>query len=229
LVPGYAKRTITPLRIAGRIVVGFAVRSVRRPGASTQLTGRLGPHRCQAKREVAGEMQRYLLKGAVALSVIVAIGFPTGTVLACVGDCNNDNMVTVNEILTMVNIALGSGDAADCMAGDRNGDQTITVDEILAAVGSALTGCNAPTPTPIPGCHSDADCTDPRYPNCGPDGNCWTLPCSDVCSGGQSCCGGDYPYCGPDGSCWNVPCATLCGSTCCNSTQTCQNNTSCSP
>ena len=50
-------------------------------------------------------------------------------------------MVTVDEILTMVNIALGNTPVADCVAGDRNGDGTITVDEILAAVNNALSGC----------------------------------------------------------------------------------------
>jgi hypothetical protein len=50
-------------------------------------------------------------------------------------------MVTVDEILTMVNIALGNTPVTDCLAGDRNGDEMITVDEILAAVNNALTGC----------------------------------------------------------------------------------------
>jgi hypothetical protein len=50
-------------------------------------------------------------------------------------------MVTVDEILTMVNIALGNVPVADCLAGDRNQDGTITVDEILTAVYKALNGC----------------------------------------------------------------------------------------
>jgi hypothetical protein len=51
-------------------------------------------------------------------------------------------MVTVDEILTMVNIALGTTPVEDCRAGDRNDDGTITVDEILAAVSKALNGCS---------------------------------------------------------------------------------------
>ena len=70
----------------------------------------------------------------------------------CVGDCSGDGHVTVDEILTMVNIALSSGSVSPCPAGDPDHSQTITVDEILAAVTSTLNGCpaEAPTPTPSP-------------------------------------------------------------------------------
>lgn len=59
----------------------------------------------------------------------------------CVGDCSGDGDVTVDEILTMVNVALGTGSVAACAAGDANGDGDITVDEILTAVNNALIGC----------------------------------------------------------------------------------------
>jgi predicted outer membrane repeat protein len=58
----------------------------------------------------------------------------------CVGDCNANGQVTVDEILTMVNIALGNTVTA-CDAGDANHDAQITVDEILTAVNNALNGC----------------------------------------------------------------------------------------
>jgi hypothetical protein len=68
---------------------------------------------------------------------------PTPTVGApgCIGDCNGDGEVSVDELLTMVNIALGTADIASCVAGDANRDGTITIDEILAAVVNALNGC----------------------------------------------------------------------------------------
>ena len=59
----------------------------------------------------------------------------------CVGDCHGNGQVTVDEILTLVNIALGTTDVATCEAGDPNHDGQITVDEILAAVNNALNGC----------------------------------------------------------------------------------------
>jgi len=59
----------------------------------------------------------------------------------CIGDCDGNGIVTVNEILLMVNIALGNLPASACTAGDANHDGTITINEILAAVNSALNGC----------------------------------------------------------------------------------------
>jgi hypothetical protein len=64
----------------------------------------------------------------------------TGT-LGCVGDCSGDGQVTVDEILTMVNIGLGSAPLSECEPGDANGDGQITVDEILTAVDNAINGC----------------------------------------------------------------------------------------
>ena len=72
--------------------------------------------------------------------------------LGCVGDCGGDGVVTVGEILTMVNIALGTTDVAMCTLGDATQDSRITVDEILTAVNNALQGCPlAGTPTKTPG------------------------------------------------------------------------------
>jgi hypothetical protein len=68
---------------------------------------------------------------------------------ACVGDCHNDGHVTVDDILTMVNIALGTAEISECDAGDANNDGQITVDEILTAVNNALNGCPL---TPEQGC-----------------------------------------------------------------------------
>jgi hypothetical protein len=59
----------------------------------------------------------------------------------CVGDCNGDGTVTLDDILTMVNIALGNTLVTTCEAGDANRDGEITVDEILTAVNNALNGC----------------------------------------------------------------------------------------
>jgi hypothetical protein len=60
----------------------------------------------------------------------------------CVGDCHNDGHVTVDEILTMVNIALGNAEMWECDSGDAKDDGQITVDEILMAVNNALNGCD---------------------------------------------------------------------------------------
>jgi hypothetical protein len=65
---------------------------------------------------------------------------PVGTG-GCVGDCDGSGDVTVDELLRMVNISLGTLPVGDCSAGDANGDGEITVDEIVRAVNNALNGC----------------------------------------------------------------------------------------
>ncbi len=61
----------------------------------------------------------------------------------CVGDCDGDGTVTVNEVIAMVDIALGTAPVSSCVAGDADGSGTITVDEIVAAVNNALGGCSS--------------------------------------------------------------------------------------
>ncbi len=73
-----------------------------------------------------------------------------GGCVTCVGDCGCDGGVTVDEIVTMVNIALGNADVVLCLPGDANADRLITVDEIISAVNNALNGCFVPTPTATP-------------------------------------------------------------------------------
>jgi len=66
---------------------------------------------------------------------------PTQAPPSCPGDCGGDGVVTIDELVTMVNIALGSRPVADCSAGDTSGDGEITIDEIIQAVNRALNGC----------------------------------------------------------------------------------------
>ena len=65
----------------------------------------------------------------------------TATSIPCVGDCNGDGQVSVSEILSLANIALGTGESSQCMVSDVNHDGHITIDEILAALNHALHGC----------------------------------------------------------------------------------------
>jgi hypothetical protein len=75
--------------------------------------------------------------------VVVTDGEVRAAGPACVGDCGGDGSVTVDEIITMVNIALGESELVQCPAGDASGDGQITVDEIITAVNNALDGCPA--------------------------------------------------------------------------------------
>jgi hypothetical protein len=59
----------------------------------------------------------------------------------CTGDCDGDGSVTVDEIVTAVNIALGATPLTACLAADSDGSTTVTVDELVSAVNAALNGC----------------------------------------------------------------------------------------
>jgi len=59
----------------------------------------------------------------------------------CAGDCDESGQVTVDEVLTLVNAALGNALAAACDPGDIDHNSRITVDEILSAVNNTLNGC----------------------------------------------------------------------------------------
>jgi hypothetical protein len=65
----------------------------------------------------------------------------TEVVEGCTGDCNSDLLVTVDEIVTGINIALGNAAIEACDAFDSSMDGTVTVDEIVSALRGALEGC----------------------------------------------------------------------------------------
>jgi len=90
--------------------------------------------------------------------------FPPAT-SACIGDCNSDGNVDVAELVTGVNIALGTlpfgaCPAFDCTPQCRPGPVPVTafsnvnVGCLIRAVNNALSGC-----PPAP-CQSDEDCDD---------------------------------------------------------------------
>jgi hypothetical protein len=66
---------------------------------------------------------------------------PRHVAASCAGDCSGDGLVTLDELVTAVTIALGTAPASHCPAGDANGDAAVTVEELLPAVRHALDGC----------------------------------------------------------------------------------------
>jgi len=60
----------------------------------------------------------------------------------CVGDCEDTNQVTIDDLVTMASIALGHALLSECTTGDPNRDNQIRVNEILLAVHNTLSGCS---------------------------------------------------------------------------------------
>ena len=65
----------------------------------------------------------------------------------CTGDCNASAAVTVDEVIAMVNVALGDASITACPAGDADANGQISIDEIMAATHNVLSGCFAAPPT----------------------------------------------------------------------------------
>jgi len=66
---------------------------------------------------------------------------PTPTPPPCIGDCRQTQTVAIDDLIVMVNIALGARPTDACGAGDLTGDGYVTIEEIIGAVQNALTGC----------------------------------------------------------------------------------------
>ena len=79
--------------------------------------------------------------------------------VSCVGDCNGDGRVTVDELVSCGDLALDIG-MLRCLACDADGDGDVTVGDLVTAVNNALNGCPASltsaTPTPCLTCPTPA-------------------------------------------------------------------------
>lgn len=62
-------------------------------------------------------------------------------IVHCAGDCDGSGTVTINELVSGVNIALGNRALAACPAFDANQDGTVAINELVGAVRAALEGC----------------------------------------------------------------------------------------
>jgi len=82
-----------------------------------------------------------LIRQVIVLTGIIAcqVMLMHSRVAACTGDCRDDGGVTIDEILIMVNLALGG--TGTCPAADADGNSMVTIDEILQGVNHALLGC----------------------------------------------------------------------------------------
>lgn len=68
---------------------------------------------------------------------------------ACVGDCDGNGLVTVDELLRGARMALGALPNDACVAMGNGGDR-VTIGEVVAAVDSLLHGCPATPTVPLP-------------------------------------------------------------------------------
>ena len=83
-----------------------------------------------------------LLSCVVALFLTpISVGIAAA---ACIGDCNRDGRIGIDEVLRGVNILLGEAALDTCYQADANCDGAVALDEVVAAVDGALHVCRYP-------------------------------------------------------------------------------------
>ncbi len=79
-------------------------------------------------------MRRLPASAFVAFAALLGIGATTPASAQCAGDCNGDGHVTITEVVTVINMALGV--TATCENADKNGDG-VDVSDVVSAVNFA--------------------------------------------------------------------------------------------
>lgn len=86
------------------------------------------------------KMRRFRAAAVSCLAVLTVYAASAGA-QSCPGDCNDNNAVAINELITGVSIVLGRTQLSACPAVDGNGNGTVSINELVAAVAASLNGC----------------------------------------------------------------------------------------
>lgn len=109
--------------------------------------------------DVAGGFEVYISEGFAHLDVVTAENTADNQVInplaaflarnserdpapSCPGDCDGDGAVSISELISLLNIALGAQPCDVCPSACDL--EPISIDVVIAAVNSALSGCNLP-------------------------------------------------------------------------------------
>jgi len=84
----------------------------------------------------------------VGTMVLASLPIPARAQRLCVGDCDGDGAISIDELITGVNIALGRDGLSSCPDFDVDHDGSVQISELLGAVRGSVEGCSAPAPTP---------------------------------------------------------------------------------
>jgi hypothetical protein len=137
-------------------------------------------------------------------TVPVASVTPTATPASCVGDCNADGVVRINELIRGVNIVMGTAPLSACPAINCEPSlDDVSVNCAVSAVANALNGCSAPmspvqtaTPTAPPTCVPTLGAPSYCATHCPPcptiRAGCYAVACRDcieipVCEPNETC------------------------------------------
>lgn len=151
---------------------------------------------------------RSLFGCSITVLLVLLLGLARGVAETCVGDCNGDQSVLVNELITAVNVALGVTPLDACPGLDCPGQPPAAgITCLIQAVRNALNGCPGASPTPLQcqGCDANGSCS----------GEISGVQYIGTCGDGEIINGTCYRTCN-----WEVP-PDLCGGAACASGHTC--------
>lgn len=87
----------------------------------------------------------------------------------CVGDCDGDGVVAINELIHGVDMALAGRNISECPSLDVDRDGGVSIGELITAVRAALSGCS-PTPSTTPTSTPTSSPTSTGFRICGKAG-----------------------------------------------------------
>lgn len=120
----------------GSALVALAVQRLADPALPADLSSAaLSPH------ELGDRAEADIVELSAPTVPTVPTATPTVVPTSCIGDCDGNGTVTINELITGVGIALGSRPLSACPQFDGDGSATVAINELIAAVNNALTGC----------------------------------------------------------------------------------------
>jgi sugar lactone lactonase YvrE len=88
--------------------------------------------------------------GAVMTAALASLA-AAGPAAACTGDCDGDGLVSINELITGVNIALGNDELRMCSVFATSVLDRVTISDLVRGVAAALEGCPVPIITTVAG------------------------------------------------------------------------------
>ncbi len=99
----------------------------------------------------SGLLRLFSRRIGLAAALCLAAAVSPVAAQPCPGDCSSDDRVTIDELITCVNVALGTVPLAQCPPCNTGSDADVDIDDLVAAVNSSLNDCPAgPTATETP-------------------------------------------------------------------------------
>ena len=120
-----------------------------------------------------------------------------GEAPGCPGDCNGDERVSINELMTGIRIALRRDLLDVCDAFDTDASDSVSITELIKASNAALVGCER-----VRRCRSSRECSAPLF--CKPPIE--SSRNQSACTFDSQCA--DNQECGPSGYCIDEECGS---------------------